>query len=1307
MHIWLIRLLILICLTQFISIDLYSQCGFDITVPDNIIICGEEIVDLDALVSPTPLSVSWSDENGVISTDLNASALVNETTTFTFNAFGPTSNNLVFNGDFEMGDTGFTSGYLQGDIWCPAPQGPLWCEGMYAVDDNPNDTHPNFASCSDHTSGSGNMMVANGSSSFTDVWCQDIVVTPNTNYLFSAWATSVESSSPAILQFTINGETIGNNFNVSNTTCDWQNFTSGWFSDGATNATICIQNQNLATSGNDFAIDDIEFLEVCEQSETVTVIVSEVIGMLQTSYTIDCDNPFVNLAVSPPVNDYTYEWEAQFGGTIAGPDDLPSITATTAGLYTVTITDAFQCTATLSTTVNGSTTSPSTSIAGDFLIDCDEDEVSVFSTNNNPNLEFEWEGSSSTSTIATYNQPGNYTLTITNAFNCSAEFDFEIQQINADVDYILDDDNVLNCIGDSTIIYLETDEDVTLEWFDSQGNSLGNDDSLIVNDIGIYIVEIGLANGCTTLDTTSVTSLASQLDYLLGESPTITCQDSIVELSVEVNSAYNSISWFQNGLVGMGESITVENSGDFIVDIEDQNGCITRDTLSVLENTTHPTFTTGFSEIDCVTGHGLVFVLLDDDSYIEWTTPSGSNLTTDSIHTNIPGLYIVNITNQQGCTASDTVNLTEDQNYPELTVEVEQINCNTPFANIIIESSIDNTSYFWVGPNGFLSTEDTLSVSEIGVYAYSASSPLGCTVIDTLQIIADFQEPLLEITPLDTINCITNVIRVLVESDGPFTFNAIDSTVVNSINGDTLIVFNNEQLIVEIEGQNGCISIDSIPLPFNFEPPIVPVLQDFTLNCNTPDSLIILESGDHIHNLWLHDFVTFEADSLLITEGGLYALLSTNTENECSDGFNIMVTTDFDAAEPMITAESINCNNDQSIIEVNSEQQIITIEHNMDLITLNDSTFTSTSGGIVDFVITYANGCSISSSIEIEVDTMPPFISANNYMFDCIQESVFIDVDDFIDTPLYNWEGPDGFTSEDEIVEVSIAGTYYVTVTNADNGCFATEDVEVMENNTIINTEFEIEQPLCFGDFADLTNITNDGGTPPYTNSPIDTMFNFAQWDALSSGSYYLITTDAEGCTGLTYFEVDSVFQFDVEAGKDTIVTIGSELDLMGSTTLTESNIGLIEWNPSNLLSCTDCLEPTILDISEDTWFTISVEDENGCVESDSVQVRVVIDYGIYVPNVFTPDNNGINDVFNIFSNVAGRDIYIETFEIYDRWGNKVFKENDFELGEGSQSWDGMLNGRPAQQGVYAYFFKAKFPEGQTEVYTGTVTLIR
>jgi gliding motility-associated-like protein len=259
------------------------------------------------------------------------------TTTYQVTAY-TVGSNLIVNGDFSSGNTGFTSDYL---FTNPTNTS----EAQYNVIPNPSTYNGGFSACGDHTTGSGNMMVINGSNVVgANVWCQTIAVTPNTDYLFSAWLASVFPVNPAVLQFAINGVPIGPNLIASGTTCVWQEFFSTWNSGASTSAVICITNLNLNVAGNDFALDDISFSTVCEQQASVTVTVSGSPTINPESDLEFCEgeNVTANSFVSVPAG-ATFTWtnsNTSIGLGASGTGNLPSFTATnsTSSPITGTIT---------------------------------------------------------------------------------------------------------------------------------------------------------------------------------------------------------------------------------------------------------------------------------------------------------------------------------------------------------------------------------------------------------------------------------------------------------------------------------------------------------------------------------------------------------------------------------------------------------------------------------------------------------------------------------------------------------------------------------------------------------------------------------------------------------------------------------------------------------------------------------------------------------------------------------------------------------------------------------------------------------
>ncbi|MBS1904686.1 MAG: OmpA family protein [Bacteroidetes bacterium] len=189
-----------------------------------------------------------------------------------------TSNeNLVTNGDFSAGPSGFQSDYIYSNRHSTGDNAVL-DEGYYAVVNDPHWVHLGYAQCTDHTSSGGNMMVINGSQKPGQaVWKQQIAVKPNTYYYFSTWIANLVPKAPSKLVFSINGTQLGDPIVAAEQTCVWKQFFAVWFSGNATEADISIVNLNLEWMGNDFALDDIVFY-TCEHQNLDTKVSDAKVG---------------------------------------------------------------------------------------------------------------------------------------------------------------------------------------------------------------------------------------------------------------------------------------------------------------------------------------------------------------------------------------------------------------------------------------------------------------------------------------------------------------------------------------------------------------------------------------------------------------------------------------------------------------------------------------------------------------------------------------------------------------------------------------------------------------------------------------------------------------------------------------------------------------------------------------------------------------------------------------------------------------------------------------------------------------------
>ncbi|RMG89100.1 MAG: hypothetical protein D6706_21945, partial [Chloroflexi bacterium] len=299
-------------------------------------ICSGESVQLQASGG---VNYVWSPAVGLNDTTIaNPVASPTVTTTYTVTS-SISSGNLVVNGDFSMGNSGFNSGYTYATNLQP--------EGTYWVGPDASNVHPGFTG-NDHTTGTGNFLVVNGAGTpGVNVWCQTINVKPNTTYNFSAWVSSVNASNPAILQFSINGVQLGQPFQAPSATGIWQQFNEIWYSGNTTTATICIVNLNTVLSGNDFGIDDIAFETYCEYTDTVRVTVRPRPVATAGNDRFLCRGDTVILHAG---GGDAYLWAPAYGlssDTATRPVASPSVTTT----YTLTATNIYGCHDTAEVTV--------------------------------------------------------------------------------------------------------------------------------------------------------------------------------------------------------------------------------------------------------------------------------------------------------------------------------------------------------------------------------------------------------------------------------------------------------------------------------------------------------------------------------------------------------------------------------------------------------------------------------------------------------------------------------------------------------------------------------------------------------------------------------------------------------------------------------------------------------------------------------------------------------------------------------------------------------------------------------------------
>ncbi|HAN38134.1 MAG TPA: hypothetical protein DCQ29_04450, partial [Chitinophagaceae bacterium] len=120
--------------------------------------------------------------------------------------------------------------------------------------------------------------------------------------------------------------------------------------------------------------------------------------------------------------------------------------------------------------------------------------------------------------------------------------------------------------------------------------------------------------------------------------------------------------------------------------------------------------------------------------------------------------------------------------------------------------------------------------------------------------------------------------------------------------------------------------------------------------------------------------------------------------------------------------------------------------------------------------------------------------------------------------------------------------------------------------------------------------------------------------------------------------------------------------------------------------------------------YILTVTNDGNCTSSDTVRILVNCDNSnVFIPNTFSPNNDGINDVFF----VRGKGLYaVSSLRIFNRWGQMVFEKRNVTPNNPTDGWDGTINGKRPQSDAYVYVVEVQCTTGQTLKYTGTITLV-
>lgn len=198
------------------------------------------------------------------------------------------------------------------------------------------------------------------------------------------------------------------------------------------------------------------------------------------------------------------------------------------------------------------------------------------------------------------------------------------------------------------------------------------------------------------------------------------------------------------------------------------------------------------------------------------------------------------------------------------------------------------------------------------------------------------------------------------------------------------------------------------------------------------------------------------------------------------------------------------------------------------------------------------------------------------------------------------------------------------------------------------------------------------------------------------------MVSDENGCFDTEELIVPDGLPLSIETIQDTTIVIGKSILLQTNSNLP---VWISTWNPPEGLDCPNCLSTLAAPLDEQTY-VITAETAGGCTDMDSVTIRVDRDLVLYIPNVFSPNNDQINDYFEISTNpfnITSIDLAI----IFDRWGG-IMSEKVNLFNEGNLIlWDGSTPVGPANPGMYIYLLKYTMANGTKGIRKGDVTIVK
>lgn len=980
-----------------------------------------------------------------------------------------------------------------------------------------------------------------------------------------------------------------------------------------------------------------------------------------------------------------------------------SITGLSAGTVTVTVTDADGCEI-ISSSLIGQP--EEIVIVGNSTPEtCDNQNGTVTITVNGGTAPYTYLWSdASTDQNADQLADGDITVTVTDFNGCEMIEQFNVSEPPALIGSLAPGSASCNGLTDGSIVSTISGGLPPYEYAWSSGS---NQESPIDFAAGMYTLTVTDANDCTLVLQETVGE--PMVISITGTTTEASCGDANGSILIDVNGGTTPYT-FEWSNASTTEDQTAVVAGSYIVTVTDFNGC-----TEVYNNTvTTPSMLS--AEID-----GFDAACFGESSGMATAIPSGgtapftylwSDGTTDIDLTNVAaGNYGLSLTDATGCTVTAAVTIGEPTEI-EITGSSTDAICGDNNGAIAIQVMGGTTPYTFEWSNA-ATIQDPIDLGP-GTYVVTVTDFNGCTMTAQQEVMSPGQPNLEAIPSSVTCNGESDGSVLLNVSGGfpPFTYLWSNGETTQSVNG--LLANNYEVTVTDV---NSCTYV--VPaLVTQPDPLLVGELNPTQISCSSGNdgSVGTLVTGGTMpyNYLWSNGNTSSE---LTNAGAGIYMVTVTDVNGCTAEMTQSLIEPDpislSSSADPTLCSDSAN---GSISLTVNGGTLPYSYQWS------NGSSDQSPSGlvgGTYTVTVTDANNCTevlsqlveSPTGVELNLTTSSDFSGFNVSCSNSLDGSATVLATGGIGGYSYVWDN--GILTE--TADNLGAGTYSVTATDA-NGCSGETVVTLDGPDPLLVATLE-ESVTCFG-YTDGVILVDgngtQGGSAPYMYSLDGGDFNqHGLFANLGPGSYELLVQDANGC--------EEVFEQNIfEPAELEVNIVGNDELRLGDSTQIEAQLSVLDtsqlqqygwtqgafWSPfaENGLRCDTCLKRTIIPY-ETTKYEYLIVDEDGCIGRDILEVNVDKNRHVYIPNAFSPNNDGSNDIFYIHASPSVSKI--EFFKIYNRWGEVVFELNDFFANDPNSGWNGQFRGDMLNPGVFVYHATIIYLDGHIEFKKGDVTIMR